>query len=1016
VRAGCRRRLAGTPVVPLRHDERMRLHTLTIQAFGPYAAGQEIDFTRLTSSGLFLLEGPTGAGKTTILDAITYALYGGLSGEGNAQDRLRSHFAPPGAQPRVVLDFSVRGTRYRITRTPEHRRPKRRGDGYTLEKAQVHLERLEGGGWHSVSHNKAEAAEEINEAVGLNRAQFTQVMLLPQGEFARFLRCGDDERRGLLSKLFGTQLYDRVTAELDRRRAAAVRARQDQADAIGQAVSAAAEAAGLGPEARAALVALAAPERAVALRETGTKLAAELSDAEVRLAVAEAAVAEAAAVDERAQRLAGLMGRLTSALSKLRDHEASRADHERRAARLNAARSAEPVRPLLEALAEAETGADATREVAGLADDPGLGAEDAAHQAGQAADRAGESERAAAALEHLVATEAKLPERETALNAAAEAAERASARVAALEAERSDLPGRIALLQGEWRQAREAAGEEAAAAERLDRVNAQLTAARKAAELGPLADVTRAELDAAADAYHERVDAHQALIEARLTGMAAELAQSLADGQACPVCGATHHPSKAPAQEHMVSEDDLADAARLRDEAEAERARCADERQRLAAQMAACEAAASWRGEDDLAGEADALGAVIAQARQAAQQAERLAAELEAAQGKLETSGEDLREAERLAAATSQQVTAEHAELARVRADLTAAAQGCASAAERQRLLRETAAADRALSDALAALAGALTMLSKAHERALGEAIDLGFTGLQDARAAVLDRAAQAEHETQVMSWDTTLASLTAAVHAEDLAGLDPDEADAANQAAASAAAELDRARAAERSARSAADAAATRARRFSERLGDLDAAQAAYDDVVAATGAEIRLACLAKGTDGHRRITLTTYVLRHWFAQVVAAANVRLVAMSSGRYELKRTDEGESRRERSGLTLAVIDRHTGEERSPASLSGGESFYTSLALALGLADVVKAEAGGVDLDTLFIDEGFGSLDAETLDQVMAVIDDLRDRGRVVGIVSHVADLKERVPERLEIRRLSDGSSTTRVMA
>ncbi|MEP7024171.1 MAG: SbcC/MukB-like Walker B domain-containing protein, partial [Actinomycetota bacterium] len=166
----------------------------------------------------------------------------------------------------------------------------------------------------------------------------------------------------------------------------------------------------------------------------------------------------------------------------------------------------------------------------------------------------------------------------------------------------------------------------------------------------------------------------------------------------------------------------------------------------------------------------------------------------------------------------------------------------------------------------------------------------------------------------------------------------------------------------------------------------------------------------------GHRRVALTTYVLRHWFGQVVAAANLRLAVMSSGRYELKRIDEGENKRQRAGLTLSVIDRHTGEERSPKSLSGGETFYTSLALALGLADVVKAEAGGVDLDTLFIDEGFGSLDPDTLDQVLGVIDDLRDRGRAVGIVSHVADLKDRIAERLEVRRLPDGSSTVRVVA
>jgi exonuclease SbcC len=206
------------------------------------------------------------------------------------------------------------------------------------------------------------------------------------------------------------------------------------------------------------------------------------------------------------------------------------------------------------------------------------------------------------------------------------------------------------------------------------------------------------------------------------------------------------------------------------------------------------------------------------------------------------------------------------------------------------------------------------------------------------------------------------------------------------------------------------------KAGRFSQRLDEVRAAEEACDRLFEATETVIGLAGLARGMEGHRRVALTTYVLRHWFGQVVAAANVRLSAMSSGRYELKRIDEGENKRQRAGLTLSVIDRHTGEERSPKSLSGGETFYTSLALALGLADVVRTEAGGVDLDTLFIDEGFGSLDPDTLDQVLGVIDDLRDRGRVVGIVSHVADLKDRVAERLEVRRIADGSSTAQVVA
>jgi exonuclease SbcC len=280
----------------------------------------------------------------------------------------------------------------------------------------------------------------------------------------------------------------------------------------------------------------------------------------------------------------------------------------------------------------------------------------------------------------------------------------------------------------------------------------------------------------------------------------------------------------------------------------------------------------------------------------------------------------------------------------------------------------------------------------------------------------VLPPDAQTYLDAQVTAWNTRLTALKAAAEADDLAGLDVDQAPRAQAAAAAAAAALGRAQEAEQDVRRSRERAAERAARLSQRLAEVQRAEESADRLAEATDPVIRLAGLAKGMDGHRRVTLTTYVLRHWFEQVVAAANVRLAAMSSGRYELKRIDEGETRRQRAGLTLSVIDRHTGEERGPKSLSGGETFYTSLALALGLADVVKAEAGGVDLDTLFIDEGFGSLDSDTLDQVMAVIDDLRDRGRVIGIVSHVADLKDRVAERLEVRRVPDGSSAVRVVA
>ena len=994
----------------------MRLHTLELQAFGPYATHQRIDFGQLAASGLFLLEGPTGAGKSTILDAVTFALYGGLAGEDSGEDRLRSHFAGPAAEPSVVLEFSLRGTCYRIARVPGHQRPKKRGEGFTSEAGSVHLQRMEAGSWSSLSSNKAEVGELITEAVGLSREQFTQVMLLPQGEFARFLRARDDDRRDLLTKLFGTQLYDRVTAELDRRRYDAARLREEAARAVSAAVSAAAEAAGLDAAGRTELLSLSRADRETRLKEASEGLAETVAVTGEALEVATAGLAAVRAAAERTGQRAALMARLTQALADLREHEGTRAGHDRRAAALDAARRAEPVRPLLAALAE-------TDAVAGQARDdllrliPGPGADMLAGRGGaQARDRAEAAEREAAGLRHLADVEDGMPRQEAELAAKEEAATRASARVAALEEARSELPARIARLEGERDQAAATAAGLGAARARLDEVTARRDAACAAAGLAPQVEAARSAAQAAVASHQALVDAHQAAVGVLLGGMAAELAARLTAGAPCPVCGSPDHPAPARLQADAVSAADVAALADRRDEAERERTRLAEEWARLDRDRADLAAAAGGRAMEELAVEADSLASAIAAGERSAADAGRLADELAGARAGLEASDAGLRDAAAQEAAASQQAAMARAALDALRAELASGAHGHASVAARQSALRSAAGQDRALAQALEELSAALASQAKACQQAGSEASAQGFASLDQARAAVIGPAGQADLAAEVTSWTGALARLEAAVQAGDLAGLDPGQAAQIHAQAEAAEAALARAQQAEQEVRGAHEAGQAKAERLHERLAEVRGAEESLDQLAEETEPVIRLAALAKGTEGHRRVSLTTYVLRHWFSQVVAAANVRLAAMSSGRYELKRTDEGGTRRERAGLTLAVIDRHTGTERSPASLSGGETFYTSLALALGLADVVKAEAGGVDLDTLFIDEGFGSLDAGTLDEVMAVIDDLRDRGRVVGIVSHVADLKDRVPERLEVRRLPDGSSAVKVVA
>jgi len=994
----------------------MRLHTLQIQAFGPYATPQRIDFDLLASSGLFLLEGPTGAGKSTILDAITFALYGGLAGDESGEDRLRSHFAGPAAEPSAMLEFSLHGTRYRITRVPEHQRPKKRGEGFTTEASRVHLERLEARGWCSLSSNKAEAGEMITEAVGLNREQFTQVMLLPQGEFARFLRARDDDRRKLLTKLFGTQLYDKITADLDRRRMEANREREEAKRAVLAAVSAAAEAAGLGAAERTEVLSLPRADREIRLKEESESLAEAMAVTGEGLEVAIARVTATRAAAGQAAQKAALMARLIEARAALDEHGRTRPEHDLRAGRLAAARRAEPVRPLLSEVAEAEMAAGAARDaLRELVPEPGedslagRGGQEAAHRAEAADNTAWE-------LQHLADREEGLAGQQEALAVLEQAAGEAFSRVAALEEAQGALPDRIARLEAGCQEARSAAAGLDGALARREAATTQHSAACRADALRAQVATALSALQAAVAGYQARVDAHQALMEARLKGMAAELAGTLREGDPCPVCGAISHPAPAQAAEGAVSESDIEAAALRRGEADSERARLDAEYADLAREEAACAAVAGGRTAGELAAEVAALGSVIEAAERAAGEAARLEADLAGSRGEQESIASDLTDAVKRAADAGGQRDAARERLAGLRAELADAAQGYPSVTARQAGLREAAARDRAVARALDQLAAAQAVWDSATRRAQREAAAQGFASLDEARAAVAEPAGQAALAAEVETWTSTLARLEAAVQAGDLAGLDSGQAAETRARAEAAEAALMHAQEAEREVRGAHEAKKTKAARLRDRLADVLAAEETLDRLVEQTEPVIRLAALVKGTEGHRRVSLTTYVLRHWFDQVVAAANVRLSAMSSGRYELIRTDEADSRRERAGLTLAVIDRHTGTQRSPASLSGGETFYTSLALALGLADVVKAEAGGVDLDTLFIDEGFGSLDAGTLDEVMAVIDDLRDRGRVVGIVSHVADLKDRVPERLEVRRLPDGSSAMKVVA
>ena len=994
----------------------MRLHHLEITAFGPYAGTERIDMDALTSSGLFLLEVPTGAGKSTILDAITFALYGRTSGGTSSDDRLRSHFAAPGVAPRVVLDLSVGGERLRITRSPQHERPKKSGTGTTTEAMSVHLQREEAGSWVSLSSNKREVGEMLTERIGLSADQFTQVVLLPQGEFATFLKADDDARRAVLTTIFGTRLYDRITSDLDGLSREAGRERDQAGRTVDTVLAAAAQAAGLTGEERIGLGSLPVCERPAALDTVAQTLADSLADACHRRGTAATDLVAAEAAHVLARDAAELHLELADALRLQAEHEETRTDHERRAEELRLAAAAASVGILLAQLADAEADVVAAREAVAGADSDLDGSIVDGSDAPERARLGLADERRAAELGPLVDREVRLVATRGEIADLTADLETLRIELVALEQESTALPGRIAAADIARSDTATLAATLGTAAEAEVEIDQRLHAAADLESLAPQLEKARADHASAVARHQQLREEHLTLWERHLEGIASTLAGELADGAACRVCGSVEHPDPAQPAPDAVSSADVTAARVLAEAAEADEQRLAvafHDLDRHGAELL------GRIGDSDLATlrlASTSAAAAVAAARAAVGELPDLVAAhaiLTSRQRELGTEitiarGSEATLVQKLAGLTS---TVEEEERA------VAAGRGRhATVAAHRRALLHSAARHRAAADSLAALRRALDARDLLLRRAEVEARAQGFDDLATARAARRSTAQHAALEAAVERWSTTAIARAAAATDSRFRGLDPADAAPAQQRLAEAALTVGAAREAHDSALTEESAARDRVEAFARGRAELAAAEQQRERVLADTEAVLRLAGLAKGTTSAMKMSLTTYVLRRWFEQVVAAANLRLRTMSSGRYELERVDEAESARQRAGLTLKVVDRHTGESRSPKSLSGGETFYTSLALALGLADVVRAEAGGVELDTLFIDEGFGTLDSETLDQVMTVIDELRNGGRVVGIVSHGADLKEQISERLEIRRRADGSSFTTVVA
>ena len=929
----------------------MRPLRLTLSAFGPYAAETTLDLEKLGKGGLYLITGDTGAGKTTLFDAITYALYDHSSSGIREGSMLRCKYADDKTPTFVELEFEVHGVRYMVRRNPEYQRPKARGEGMTTEKADATLTYPDDRPPVTKAKDVTAAVQEI---IGLDYNQFSQIVLIAQGQFTKLLNASTEERSRIFRKLFRTQRYAQLQERLQAEAAALNQQRTTQNAKLDSLLG------GLqfspeDPDAEAlrALCAQTVPETALTLLDALTaRQAAALEEAGTALQTTEAQLDKvqqqlgaAAQAQRLAQQLAARQAELAAARPAL---DAARAEADRHAG--DAAQ--------LDALTAQVTQAQSA-----------LAAYDALDALCRQQTEARDAARLAAAQAHKRRTQLD------SLNAALAAAETELSALA-------DADTRLLALQTRSAQLAQRGEALAKLEQRLAECQRQAKRAHKAQE----------SYRVAAAAQDEARTRQNTLERAFLDAQAGLLAESLTEGAPCPVCGSTHHPARA-LLPHTAPTQAQVEAAR-QTAAEADRQAQNASAAAQSALAAANEAKISLRRDAEtllperftapegtvpltfalmtnvLAEETAALQTTQADCATQCRQAEadcRRKAQLEA----------DRQNKTRQRPALEQ---------AAAEADRSAAAQNAsADALEGQIAERRAALPYPRRADAQAALDKL-----EADRSALRTGMDTAQRRLKQAEQTV----AAAEAAVEALRTQQTAAQKELpARSAEELT---------AQQTALTAARETLRSREKQLSAQllpnrktAAQYRAAAEARQTLESRWQWVSA----------------LAATAGGTlTSKQKIKLEAYIQMNYLDRILRYANTRLMQMTAGQYELERIG-AENQRSQSGLDLGVIDHYNGTRRSVKTLSGGESFKASLALALGLSDEVQSSAGGIRLDTLFLDEGFGSLDEESLELAIRVLSGLTEGDRLVGIISHVGALKDRIDRQVVVHKARTGGST-----
>ena len=1027
----------------------MRPLKLTMTAFGPYKDQEEIDFGELLHHRLFVVSGNTGAGKTSIFDAICFALYGDASGEDRSDSRmLRSQFAEDDVHTAVDFVFELKGRVYRVLRQLSHVKAGNKsatGERYELYEQDGAEERP-----LTDRFIVSQIDAKLRELIGLTKDQFSQIVMLPQGEFRKLLTSETEDKEEILRRIFKTGLYKVVADRLGERRKAmhqrltelagmleyhigqvkgALADREESMlrrvlheqehyntqqvlEALDQELAHIAEQTAalqerLREESESWRAQTEAYHQAQALHERfelqERKLAEQrelaarqqtMSDLRTQLAAAERAVhlevyerqdaeATAASTQRRSELERAEQAASAAAVSLAQAEEQQRLEESRGPLREQTARELDRLEQLLPAV----RGLDAKRQrVAQLAREAQTLAEQETAARRQRDGLEAERSAKAAQAKALEARTAELPE--------------LTERVAALREQARTVRDYVTLAERE--------GQEAGAAGQL----------RQA---------------------YEQADRACAELENRwLEAQAGWLARHLHDGEACPVCGSAEHPHKAELTEDAPTREAL--EARRQERSVAEKRHLEAEAALGAIRAQLEEKAELLRGQGFAVDEARALyAAMVAEGKTLAEQEKALKearATLTPLRQELETLEQRLAEArsglerlqqqrhERTAAHATEQALHEQelaalpeemreltalerriAETGRERARLEAAWQEaqrrCREASERQvRTAAELEHARQRLAEAEAARERAGQ--SYAEQLALA-----GFAGAADYREAKRPEQVRADWQRELEGYEAATRAVAQQVEemSAALAGRERHDLAALQAQLREREQQLDALRSEESLTR--------------QRLERGTALQAEIVEADRRCGAAEREHQLVRDLydvvrgDNERKLSFERYLQVEFLEQIIAHANQRLARISGGQYYLVRSDRLEKRGRQSGLGFDVYDNYTGQLRDVKTLSGGEKFNASLCLALGMADVIQSYEGGISLETMFIDEGFGSLDEESLTKAIDTLIELQQTGRMIGVISHVQELKQAIPAILEVQKSKEGISYTR---